>query len=86
MYYYAVQATDTGGDVSPLSATMSATTLALPSAPTNVAATAPSKSQVAVTWTAAPSGMPLASYTVLRGTTASNLTSLKTVSASAVVR
>jgi fibronectin type 3 domain-containing protein len=81
-YYYAVQATDTGGDVSPVSATMAATTLALPSAPTNVAATAPSKSQVALTWAAAPSGMPLASYTVFRGTTASNLTSLKTVSAS----
>ncbi len=82
MYYYAVQATDTGGDVSPLSATMSATTLALPSAPTNVAATAPGKSQVALTWAAAPSGMPLASYTVFRGTSASNLTSLKTISAS----
>ncbi|HUE02930.1 MAG TPA: fibronectin type III domain-containing protein [Bryobacteraceae bacterium] len=81
-YYYAVQATDTAGDVSPVSATMAATTLALPSAPTNVAATAPSKSQVALTWAAAPSGMPLASYTVFRGTTASNLTSLKTVSAS----
>ena len=83
-YYYAVQATDTGGDVSPLSAIVSATTLALPSAPTNVAATAPSTSKVAVTWTAAQSGMPLASYIVLRGITASNLTSLKTVSASAL--
>jgi chitinase len=83
-YYYAIQATDTGGDVSPLSATVSATTLALPSAPTNVAATAPSPSKVALTWAAAPSGMPLASYIVLRGITASNLTSLKTVSASAL--
>ncbi len=81
-YYYAVQATDTGGDVSPLSATVSATTLALPSAPTDVAATAPSKNHVSVTWTAAPSGMPLASYTVFRGTTALNSTPLKTVSAS----
>jgi fibronectin type 3 domain-containing protein len=81
-YYYAVQATDTGGDVSPLSATAAATTLALPSAPTNVAATAPSTSKVAVTWTAAQSGMPLASYIVFRGATASSLTSLKTVSSS----
>jgi fibronectin type 3 domain-containing protein len=81
-YYYAVQATDTGGDVSPLSATAAATTLALPSAPTDVAATAPSTSKVAVTWTAAQSGMPLASYIVFRGATASSLTSLKTVSSS----
>ncbi len=67
-----------GGDVSPLSATVSATMLALLSAPTDVAATAPSKSYVTVTWTPAPSGMPLASYTVFRGTTASSLISLKT--------
>ncbi len=37
-----------------------------------------------MTWTAAQSGMPLASYIVLLGITASNLTSLKTVSASAL--
>jgi hypothetical protein len=44
----------------------------------DVAATAPSKSYVTVTWTPAPGGMPLASYTVFRGTTASSLISLKT--------
>jgi fibronectin type 3 domain-containing protein len=80
-YYYAVQATDTGGDVSAMSATVSATTLALPSAPTNLVATAPSKIQVGLTWTAAQSGMPLQSYNVFRGTSPSSLTSLKLVAA-----
>ena len=80
-YYYAVQATDTGGDVSAMSATVSATTLALPSAPTNLVATAPSKIQVSLTWTAAQSGMPLQSYDVFRGTSPSTLTSLKVAAA-----
>jgi hypothetical protein len=44
-YYYAVQAADTGGDLSPMSAGVSATTLALPSAQTNVAASAHSKTR-----------------------------------------
>jgi fibronectin type 3 domain-containing protein len=80
-YYYAVQATDTGGDVSPMSATVSATTLALPSAPTNLVATAPGKTEVSLTWTTAQSGMPLASYTILRGNSRSSLTWLKVVPA-----
>jgi chitodextrinase len=80
-YYYAVEAVDTGGDVSPMSATVSATTLALPSAPTNLLATAPSKSQVSLTWTAAKSGMPLASYSVYRGSSPSGLAPLQTISA-----
>ena len=80
-YYYAVQATDTGGDVSPMSATVSATTPALPSPPTNLVATANSKTQVGLTWTAAQSGMPLARYIVFRGSSPSTLTQLKTVSA-----
>jgi len=80
-YYYAVLASDTGGDLSPLSATVTATTLALPSAPTNVAATSPSKTDVSLTWTAAKSGMPLSSYIVFRGSSASSLTSFKTLAA-----
>jgi fibronectin type 3 domain-containing protein len=81
-YYYAVQAADTGRDLSPMSATVSATTLALPSAPTNLAASAPSKGLVSLTWTAAQSGMPLASYTIFRGSSPSSLTSLKVAAAS----
>ena len=80
-YYYAVEATDTGGDVSAMSATVWAITLSLPSAPTNLAATAPYKTQVSLTWTAAPSGMPLSSYTVYRGSSPTSLTSLKVTAA-----
>ncbi len=80
-YYYAVQALDTGGDLSPVSATVSATTLALPSAPVNVAATAPYRNQVTITWTAVQSGMPLSSFTIFRGPSANNLTSLRVVTA-----
>jgi fibronectin type 3 domain-containing protein len=80
-YYYAVQASDTGGDLSPMSAVVAATTLALPSAPTNVAAVAISKSEIDVTWTAALSGMPLQSYTIYRGSSAKSLALLKVVGA-----
>jgi fibronectin type 3 domain-containing protein len=80
-YYYAVQATDTGGDVSSMSATVSATTLALPSPPTNLAASADSKTQVDLTWTAAQSGMPLVWYIIFRGSSPSTLTQLKIVTA-----
>jgi len=78
-YYYAVLATDTGGDLSPMSPAVAATTLALPSAPANLVATAISKVQVGLTWTAGQSGMPLSSYTIFRGSSPSSLTSLKVV-------
>jgi fibronectin type 3 domain-containing protein len=78
-YYYAITAVDSGGDVSPMSAVVPATTLALPSAPTNVAATAVSKTEVKLTWTAASSGLPLKSYSIYRGPSATNLTPLTTV-------
>ena len=80
-YYYAVQAADSGGDLSAMSATVSATTLALLSAPTNLVASAPSNVEVNLNWTAPPSGMPLASYSICRGTSISSLTSLKVVPA-----
>jgi fibronectin type 3 domain-containing protein len=73
-YYYAVEEFDQGGDVSPMSAVGSATTLALPSPPASVTATAVSKVEINVTWTAAQSGMPLASYRVSQGNSTSNLT------------
>ncbi|HTQ52894.1 MAG TPA: fibronectin type III domain-containing protein [Bryobacteraceae bacterium] len=81
-YYYAVQAVDQGGDLSPLSATVSATTLALPSAPVNLAAVAVSKAQINLTWAAGPSGMALSSFQIFRGSSPSNLTLLKTAYAS----
>jgi fibronectin type 3 domain-containing protein len=63
-----------GGNVSPMSAVVKATTLALPSPPASVTGTAISKVEINVTWTAAQSGMPLASYRVNRGSSPSNLT------------
>ena len=65
-----------------MSVTVSATTLALPSAPRNLAASA-TKYQVSLTWTAAQSGMPLASYTVFRGSSPSNLISFRVVAPTA---
>jgi titin len=81
-YYYAVQATDTGGDLSAMSATVAATTLALPAAPTNLTASAPSKSRVELTWTPGALGMPLASYSIYRGTSPTNLVPLNSIPAS----
>jgi chitodextrinase len=75
-YYYAVQGFDQGGNVSPMSAVASATTLALPSPPASVTASAVSKVETSVSWTAAHSGMPLATYRVSRGSSPSTLTQL----------
>ncbi len=83
-YYYAVQATDTAGDVSPMSTAASAATLATPApptAPTNLMATAISKGQINLVWTPGSSGLPLASYIIYRGTSSSSLTLLQTIGA-----
>jgi fibronectin type 3 domain-containing protein len=82
-YYYAVSETDSAGNVSPQSTAVTATTPVMPSPPTNLAATAVSKVQISLSWTAAQSGMPLASYRIYRGSSATNLTLLKTVSGTA---
>jgi fibronectin type 3 domain-containing protein len=79
-YYYAVEEVDQGGNVSLMSAVVSATTLALPSPPSNVTATAVSKAEVLLTWAAAHTGMPLAAYHVSRGSSPSNLTQLTALS------
>jgi titin len=80
-YYYAVQAADSSADLSPMSATVSATPLPMPSPPTALNATSPTKTEVSLTWSAGPSGMPLSSYSVFRGSSPSNLTSLRVVAA-----
>jgi fibronectin type 3 domain-containing protein len=67
-YYYGIEAVDTSGNVSPISPIVSATTLALPSAPTNVVATPVSGKQITVTWTASAGGLTIASYEIFRGT------------------
>jgi len=83
-YYYSVQAVDTGGDLSPMSATVAATTLALPSAPVNLLAQAVSKAQVNLAWSAGSSGMPLASFTIFRGSSPTSLVFLKQTAASSL--
>ena len=77
-YYYAIEATDTGHDVSSMSATAQATTPAMPVAPANVAPTANSATRVTVTWSpSVPSGgLPIASFNIFRGTSANYLTKL----------
>jgi fibronectin type 3 domain-containing protein len=72
-YYYAIQETDTGANISPLSTVVAATTLAPPSAPSSVTATGMNTTQVAVSWAPGPSGMSIQSYQIFRGTSPSSL-------------
>ena len=65
-YYYGVEATE-ASYVSTMSAIASATTLALPSAPTNLVATPVSGQQIGLTWTASTGGLPISSYHILPG-------------------
>jgi chitodextrinase len=75
-YYYVVAEVDQYGNISPISAVASGTTLALPSPPANITAIAISKSAILLTWSVAQSGMPLAHYRVNRGTSPSDLTQI----------
>jgi fibronectin type 3 domain-containing protein len=77
-YYYAVQATDTGHDLSPMSATAQVTTPAAPAAPVNVAATANAAARVTVSWSEniPPGGLSIQSYTIYRGTSPANMPQL----------
>jgi chitodextrinase len=78
-YYYALEAADTSGNVSSISAIVVAITLALPSPPTNLVATPISSKQIKLSWSAGPSGMTLASYQVFHGTSPSTLSKIGTV-------
>jgi len=75
-YYYAIQAVDTGGDVSTMSAAAMVTTPALPAAPVDVEPTADSATQVTITWseTIPPNGLPIQYYNIFRGTSPTGLT------------
>ena len=83
-YYYAVEASDTGHDSSPMSAITQVTTDGGPAAPANVAATANSTTQVTVTWSESvpPGGLPISTYNIFRGTSPTGLTSLASRTAS----
>ncbi len=72
-YYFGVEAVDTSGNVSAMSAVVSATTLAPPKAPTKLVATPASTKKIELTWVAGTSGMPIASYDIYRGTSPSSL-------------
>ena len=78
--YYGVQAVDTGSDLSPMSSIVSVAAPMPPSAPGNLAATPASTAKIGLTWSAAASGgLPIQSYQVFRGSSASNLTQVATV-------
>ena len=79
VYYYGIEATDTGGDVSAMSALASLTTPSMPSAPTGLTATPISSKQISLSWTASVSGgLPISSYHIMRGTSPSNLSQIAT--------
>jgi fibronectin type 3 domain-containing protein len=61
-YYFAVEAADSGGDDSPMSACVSATTYPLPNTPSNVVATAESTTMMSVTWTETPGALGVFTY------------------------
>ena len=69
-YVCNVQAVDTANDVSTPSSNLTIVTPPMPSAPTNVTATASHATTVTVTWseTVPPRGLPIASYSIYRNT------------------
>jgi chitodextrinase len=71
-YYYGVEAV-AGGLSSGMSNVIAVTTLALPSAPSKLTATATSATQVKLTWSASTGGLPIAGYQIYRGTSPSGL-------------
>ena len=79
-YYCAVEAVDTAGDTSTMSATVSATTKALPNMPTNVTATANSATKVTVNWTETvpANGLPISNYKIYRGASPTCLSQVAT--------
>jgi chitodextrinase len=77
-YYFGVEAVDTDGNVSPMSAAISVTTMGPPSAPVKLTAKATSSEEVALTWSAGSSGMPIGAYDIFRGTSRTNLVQVAT--------
>jgi fibronectin type 3 domain-containing protein len=86
-YYYAIEATDTGLDVSAMSLSVQAATPAAPATPTNVTATANSATQVTVSFseTIPPAGLPIQYFYIYRGTSPTGLAKLTNRSASPFV-
>jgi len=80
-YYYGVEATQ-ASYVSAMSSVISGTTLPMPNAPTNLAASATSGTKLSLSWseTVPPQGLPISSYQVYCGLTSSNLSKIATTS------
>jgi fibronectin type 3 domain-containing protein len=78
-YTCQVVAYDTGNDHSPPSYPVTVTTPPVPSPPIDVQATTDSPTEVTVTWTPtlAPGGLDIATYTILRGPTKTDLSTLR---------
>jgi chitodextrinase len=72
-YYFGVEAQDKDLNVSSMSPVAQVTTPALPGAPTDVAATADSSTEIGLTWSASTGGLPIAHYMVYRGPSRTNL-------------
>lgn len=72
-YYYGIKAKANSNLTSPMSNIAVVTTLAPPTAPTNLVATALSSTKVSLTWSPSTGGMPIASYRIYRGTSRTNL-------------
>src|SRR5580658_708150 len=78
-YYYAVEANDTGQDLSPMSTVAPVTAFTPPSAPTGLSATPLSATRVSLTWSpAASGGLPVKYYEIFRGTSPSSLSKIAT--------
>ncbi len=80
-YYYAVEARDSGGDTSPMSATVNLTVPMPPSPPTGLNGSATATTRVALSWSAASGGgLPIAYYQIYRGTSPAALSQVGTTS------
>ena len=77
-YYYAVQASDSGMDNSPMSGTVPATTFPLPTTPSNVTCSATKSTQIALAWQPSTANLPISYYYILRGTSSNSLSQIGT--------
>ena len=74
-YYYGVKAV-AGGFTSGYSNIIAVHTIALPTAPTNLKATATSATQIKLTWSASTGPKPISNYKIYRGASSSSLNPL----------
>jgi chitodextrinase len=79
-YYFGVEATDKGGNISYMSPVAPVTTPALPLPPSSVSGKAASTTKIELTWSPATGGFTIAHYMVYRGTSPSSLSQLNITS------